>query len=862
MGVLDALGTMFGDVGSTLGTLGGAALGYKQGGLGGALVGSLAGYGLGEAVQGGYAGFQSGSDLASSLGGAVGGALTAGSQAFGNLSSALSGNGAPGSTGVPQASPTGTVPPSASGVLPSLMGSTSGFPWGPALTALYGYMTPTGNYAQMADPWGQYRAPFMQKLSDLMLGKVDPMSLDPSYGFRYQQGLDAVQRAQAAAGTLGSGGAMAELMRYGQNFAGTDFANTYNRLAQLAGVDVSSPTAAAENQMRADAARNATIAYGLSGIGNWLGGGGTSGGAPVGGTSNIGNILTSGLLADGVLPTTALTGGAPVSSTLPTAAGGALSGGAVPTLSGGPDQNTMQQIAAAIGAPLPTPATATPAATPIPANLAGATSDLFTLISQPTPGVLQSLAGTASPAVGTTAPPGVNATPTAAPAQPTGGDVARAAQGLSPTNVLEGLVGGAATKALATTELSATPAVGAGLASAVGTYLATKDPKAALEAGAISYGAKTLGDSIAKDIGVSGTAAASGIGSAVVDYLQTHNLGDALKVGAKTFVGSEIGSVIGDFVGGPIGGSIGSVLGSFVGNLFGGGGGLENKDVWKAINKGESQFYTSSGLPKPVTDAQQKVLGLPFSGGAPMLQEKIVAGNKEARHKYNNWLKDSTVWQPNESFTNAAGKTVDAGTFWVAKTPADIAAGEGISLAKATDKWNTDVKPLLQSKEYTDYYQQYNPNGVPYKEETIIPGHSIVKDLTKAGEIVTGLPSLLGKGVDHAFSELAKLAGGTPSAKPTVTTPGTPLASTGLKAAAPPTTKATTPATTKAATTPSAKAVSDLLATAKGVSPYTRAVIESTMSNPAMSNAQRVASIKKLILPNTLKKALLKRLEG
>lgn len=59
---------------------------------------------------------------------------------------------------------------------------------------------------------------------------------DPSMGFRYQQGLDALSRGAAQTGTLGSGKQMTELEEYGQGFASTEFQNMFNRQAQLQGI--------------------------------------------------------------------------------------------------------------------------------------------------------------------------------------------------------------------------------------------------------------------------------------------------------------------------------------------------------------------------------------------------------------------------------------------------------------------------------------------------------------------------------------------------------------------------------------------------------------------------------------------------
>ena len=59
--------------------------------------------------------------------------------------------------------------------------------------------------------------------------------MDPSYSFRFQEGLKALDRQAAARGGLISGGALKAAQRYGQEFASNEFGNAYNRLASRAG---------------------------------------------------------------------------------------------------------------------------------------------------------------------------------------------------------------------------------------------------------------------------------------------------------------------------------------------------------------------------------------------------------------------------------------------------------------------------------------------------------------------------------------------------------------------------------------------------------------------------------------------------
>lgn len=59
---------------------------------------------------------------------------------------------------------------------------------------------------------------------------------DPSYQFRYEQGLDALERQQAQTGNSLSGGAAIEAQKYGQDYASTEFNNVFSRQVQLQGL--------------------------------------------------------------------------------------------------------------------------------------------------------------------------------------------------------------------------------------------------------------------------------------------------------------------------------------------------------------------------------------------------------------------------------------------------------------------------------------------------------------------------------------------------------------------------------------------------------------------------------------------------
>jgi hypothetical protein len=57
---------------------------------------------------------------------------------------------------------------------------------------------------------------------------------DPSYAFRFGEGVNAIDRSAAARGGIGSGGTLKALTRYGQGLASTEFAADFERNNQIA----------------------------------------------------------------------------------------------------------------------------------------------------------------------------------------------------------------------------------------------------------------------------------------------------------------------------------------------------------------------------------------------------------------------------------------------------------------------------------------------------------------------------------------------------------------------------------------------------------------------------------------------------
>ena len=102
----------------------------------------------------------------------------------------------------------------------------------------------SGSAASAADPFAAQRPQYQTQLNTLMNGSFTPS--DPSYSWRFSQGLDGLNRTEASQGLTFSGNQMAAITDYGQNQASTEYANQYSRLAQLSGANVGSPAAAGQ----------------------------------------------------------------------------------------------------------------------------------------------------------------------------------------------------------------------------------------------------------------------------------------------------------------------------------------------------------------------------------------------------------------------------------------------------------------------------------------------------------------------------------------------------------------------------------------------------------------------------------------
>lgn len=77
----------------------------------------------------------------------------------------------------------------------------------------------------------------------------DSIRLDPSYQFRLNQGIRAVDRGAAARGMLRSGARLQALTDYGQGLASTEYGAAWNRLRDLTGIGQSATNQAVQTNV-------------------------------------------------------------------------------------------------------------------------------------------------------------------------------------------------------------------------------------------------------------------------------------------------------------------------------------------------------------------------------------------------------------------------------------------------------------------------------------------------------------------------------------------------------------------------------------------------------------------------------------
>ena len=147
---------------------------------------------------------------------------------------------------------------------------------------------------QVADPFAPYRGQYASALSGLYNNPWQ-IANSPGYQFRLAQGLEGINRNAAAAGYLGSGNRLMELMRYGQDYGSQEFDKEIARLSGLSGATTGSPAAA--GQLQASYANSLGNAYTntAGAIGSAIGSlGGLFGGGSGGTTSGQSNTSGSG----------------------------------------------------------------------------------------------------------------------------------------------------------------------------------------------------------------------------------------------------------------------------------------------------------------------------------------------------------------------------------------------------------------------------------------------------------------------------------------------------------------------------------------------------------------------------------------
>lgn len=250
---------------SGIASVAGAGLGFGM--IGGAAGAAGAAGGGAEAAGGaGVTGFgdagtmYAGADAASagSLGGGY--SLAGGGAAAMGAGAAGGGGGAAGGAG----------PAASTGGLSSLFGggSGSGFNWGslvgPAIAGLSGVYganqskdaanalaDAANKAAEQFKPWVDNGSWAINQAGN-MLGRngadaaTAAFTKDPGYQFRLDQGNQALTRAAAASGTLGSGKYLKDAMTYNQGQASQEFGNSYNRLMGLAGMGQTATGSAAD----------------------------------------------------------------------------------------------------------------------------------------------------------------------------------------------------------------------------------------------------------------------------------------------------------------------------------------------------------------------------------------------------------------------------------------------------------------------------------------------------------------------------------------------------------------------------------------------------------------------------------------
>lgn len=88
-----------------------------------------------------------------------------------------------------------------------------------------------------------------QGAQDMLKPGFEYSPSDPSYAWRLGQGVEAIDRSASARGTMGSGGTLKALTRYGQDYGATEFGADFGRRNDLArfGLEAAQGGAAAQS---------------------------------------------------------------------------------------------------------------------------------------------------------------------------------------------------------------------------------------------------------------------------------------------------------------------------------------------------------------------------------------------------------------------------------------------------------------------------------------------------------------------------------------------------------------------------------------------------------------------------------------
>lgn len=176
---------------------------------------------------------------------------------------------------------------------------------------------------QAADPFSGQREQYWKPLQDYMTANTGGLDAatrlkqmisgdftmdDPSYKFRFDQGMEALNRGVASKGMLNSGNRLTALMDYGQQSGATEYAaqfgrlqsesnNRFSQLAALGGATNGQPGVAGQIAAQGNANEQKAAGAVASEVGGWVGENASSWGNTISGWLNGGtsSAASSGL---------------------------------------------------------------------------------------------------------------------------------------------------------------------------------------------------------------------------------------------------------------------------------------------------------------------------------------------------------------------------------------------------------------------------------------------------------------------------------------------------------------------------------------------------------------------------------------